>query len=105
MKINLEAAREQGAYFIDFTHVRNGKNYHAYIRLNVIKCWEREIESLDRASRWSLKTIHGDVYYTLNSFHEIMDTNKWYPVLREGKSNGIISHSLLYREDEVGSNI
>ena len=106
MKINLEAAREEmGAYFVDFTHVRKGKNYHAYIRFNDIKSWEREIsnKAQDRATRWRLETVHGDVYYTLNSFIEIMDTNKWFPRRHEGSSNGILSNALLYREEEAGS--
>jgi len=39
MKINVETAQEGGAYFVNFTHVREGENYHAYIRLEDVKFW------------------------------------------------------------------
>ena len=101
MKINVEGDTEIGAYFVNFTHVRKGRNYHAYIRMDDIKSFEHDIESHDRSSRWRLETNGGDVYYTLNSFIELMDTNSWYPKRREGAKSGFVMRELLYRPEEA----
>ena len=37
MRINVEGDTEIGAYFVSFVHVRDGKNYHADIRMDDIK--------------------------------------------------------------------
>jgi len=100
MKINVEAAQEAGAYFVNFTYVKKGKNYHAYIRMDDIKSFQAELRSQERDQRWRLETKSGDVYYTLNSFIDIMDTNMWFPKNREGKTNGFVLNELLYRPEE-----
>jgi hypothetical protein len=101
MKINVEGDTEIGAYFVSFTHVRKGRNYHAYIRMDDIKSFENDIESQDRATRWRLETNSGDIYYTLNSFMELMDTNSWHPKRREGSKSGFVMRELLYRPTET----
>ena len=100
MRINVEGDTEIGAYFVNFVHVRDGKNFHADIRMDDIKSFESEVGNQDRSTRWRLKTNGGDVYYTLNSFIDIMDTNKWYPKHREGKKSGFVMRELLYRQEE-----
>ena len=105
MKINVDAARDEGAYFVDFTYVEDGKNHHAYIRMDDIKSFQSDIKSQDRATRWRLETASGDVYYTLNSFIDIMDTNRWFPKHREGKRNGFVLNELLYREEEKAATL
>jgi hypothetical protein len=100
MKINVEGAQETGAYFVDFTYVHNSKNYHAYIRMDDIKSFQCDMKSQDRATRWRLETVSGDIYYTLNSFIDIMDTNRWFPKHREGPKNGFVVNELLYRPEE-----
>ena len=100
MRINVEGDTEIGAYFVSFTHVLDGKNHHAYIRMDDIKSFDNTLESQDRATRWRLETNSGEVYYTLNSFIDIMDTNKWFPRQREGNKTGFVMRELLYRENE-----
>ena len=100
MRINVEGDTEIGAYFVSFTHVHDGKNHHAYIRMDDIKSFDNTLESQDRATRWRLETNDGNVYYTLNSFIDIMDTNKWFPRHREGTKTGFVMGELLYRENE-----
>jgi len=101
MKINVEGGTEIGAYFVNFTHVRKGKNYHVYIRMDDIKSFDSDLKSQNRATRWRLETTSGDVYYTLNSFIDIMDTNRWYPQHREGKKTGFVMNEILYRPEEA----
>lgn len=98
MKINVDSTREAGANFVDFTHVRNGENYHAFIRLQDIKSWESIAMSgkADRATRWRLTTVQGDVYYTLNNFNEIMTTTRWYPRPSDGRHTGRVGDERLY---------
>jgi len=100
MKINVEGTHEPGAYFVDFTYVKNDKNYHAYIRMDDIKSFQVDLKSQDRSTRWRLETVSGDVYYTLNSFIDIMDTNRWFPEHREGSKSGFVVNELLYRPEE-----
>ena len=100
MKINVEGTHEPGAYFVNFTYVKKGKNHHAYIRMDDIKSFQSDIKSQDRATRWRLETTSGDIYYTLNSFIDIMDTNKWFPKHKEGRRNGFVVNELLYRPEE-----
>jgi len=102
VKINLETTQEGGAFFVSFTHVRDGENYHTYIRLEDIKSWESVAMSRDqnKASRWCLKTAQGDTYYTLSNFNEIMTTSRWYPRLSDGKGLGRVSDERLYVEDK-----
>ncbi len=100
MRINVEGDTEIGAYFVSFTHVLDGKNHHTYIRMDDIKSFDNTLESQDRATRWRLETNNGDVYYTLNSFIDIMDSNKWFPRQREGTKTGFVMRELLYRENE-----
>jgi hypothetical protein len=102
MKINLETAQDGGAFFVSFTHVRDGENYHAFIRLEDIKSWESIVGSgsHDRSSRWRLKTRDGDCYYTLSNFHEIMTTTQWYPRDADGKGMGRVGDERLYRAGE-----
>jgi len=100
MKINVEGGHEEGAYFVDFTYVEKGKNYHAHIRMNDIKSFQVDLKSQDRSARWRLETVSGEVYYTLNSFIDIMDTNTWFPKHREGRKNGFVVNELLYRPEE-----
>jgi len=100
MKINVDAAREEGAYFVNFTYVKDSKNHHAYIRMDDIKSFQSDLKSQDRSTRWRLETVGGDIYYTLNSFIDIMDTNRWFPKHREGRKNGFVLNELLYREEE-----
>jgi len=105
MKIDVEGTHEPGAYFVDFTYVENDKNYHAYIRMDDIKSFQSDLKSQDRATRWRLETVSGDVYYTLNTFIDIMDTNRWFPKHREGRKNGFVVNELLYREEEKTATI
>jgi len=102
VKINLETTQEGGAFFVSFTHVRDGENYHAYIRLEDIKSWESVAMSSkhDRATRWRLQTVQGDSYYTLSNFTEIMTTSCWYPRPSDGKGLGRVSDERLYVEDK-----
>ena len=100
MKINVEGGQDPGAYFVNFTYVHDSKNYHAYIRMDDIKSFQVDLKSQDRASRWRLETNGGDIYYTLNSFMDIMDTNRWFPKHREGKKSGFVLNELLYRKEE-----
>ena len=100
MKINVEGTHEPGAYFVNFTYVHNSKNYHAYIRMDDIRSFQADYKSQDRATRWRLETTSGEVYYTLNSFMDIMDTNRWFPKHREGRKNGFVVNELLYRPEE-----
>ena len=103
MKINLETAQDGGAFFVSFTHVRDGDNYHAYIRLEDIKSWEAAVSSHgdDRATRWSLQTTNGDIYYTLSNFHEIMTTTRWYPRPSDGSGIGRVGDERLYSREEL----
>ena len=103
MKINVEGAPEPGAYFVNFTYVHNDKNYHAYIRMDDIRSFQVDLKSQDRATRWRLETVSGKVYYTLNSFIDIMDTNRWFPKHREGNKSGFVVNELLYRPEEKRS--
>jgi len=102
MKINVESTQEGGAFFVNFTHVRDGKNYHTYIRLENIKSWESTTESrqADRATRWILETMQGDRYYTLSNFNHIMSTVTWFPRPSDGRGNGRIGDTYLYDEKE-----
>ena len=100
MKINVEGGHEEGAYFVNFTYVKDSKNHHAYIRMDDIKSFQSDLKSQDRSTRWRLETVGGDIYYTLNSFIDIMDTNRWFPKHREGRKNGFVLNELLYREEE-----
>ena len=104
MKINVEGTHEHGAYFVDFTYVHEEKNYHAYIRMDDIKSFQVDLKSQERATRWRLETVSGDVYYTLNSFIDIMDTNRWFPKHREGHKSGFVVNELLYRPEEARPN-
>ena len=104
MKINVEGTHEHGAYFVDFTYVHEEKNYHAYIRMDDIKSFQVDLKSQERATRWRLETVSGDVYYTLNSFIDIMDTNRWFPKHREGRKSGFVVNELLYRPEEARPN-
>lgn len=101
MKINVEGGYEPGAYFVNFIYVREMRNYHAYIRMDDIKSFQVDLKSTDRGTRWRLETASGDIYYTLNSFIEIMDTNKWFPINREGTTSGFVMNELLYRPEEA----
>lgn len=102
MKINVDSSQEGGAYFVNFTHVSAGKSYHAYIRLNDIKLWESVAMSggHDKATRWKLITIQGDIYYTLNNFNHIMTTARWYPRDSDGAGQGRIADDCLYGDGE-----
>jgi len=104
MKINVDDAPVPGAYFVNFTHVREDKNYHVYMRMDDIKSFESDVKGQsDRSHRWRLETVHGDVYYTLNTFIDIMDTNRWFPTRREGEKSGFVVDELLYRPEEAVS--
>lgn len=102
MKLNLDATKDSTAYFVNFTHVRDGENFHAYIKLEDIKAWESIARSskYDRATRWRLLTVQGDVYYTLNNFNEIMTTAQLYPRPTDGKGCGRVGDHYLYKKDE-----
>jgi hypothetical protein len=102
MKINVDSSQDGGAYFVNFTHVRDGDNYHAYIKLEDIKAWESVAASRrhDRSTRWKLTTTQGDVYYTLNNFDHIMSTSRWFPRPKDGSGSGRISDSYLYTDGE-----
>ena len=102
MKINLDTAQEGGAFFVNFTHVREGENYHTFMRLEDIKSWESIAMSPqhDRATRWRLQTVHGDNYYTLNNFNEIMTTSRWYPRPSDGNGLGRVGDDRLYTKEE-----
>jgi len=102
MKINVENVAEVGAYFVNFTHVREDKNYHIYMRMDDIKSFESDVKGQsDRAHRWRLETVHGEIYYTLNTFIDIMDTNRWFPKHCKGEKSGFVVNELLYRPDET----
>jgi len=107
MKINVESSQEAGANFVNFTHVRDGKNFHTYIRLQDIKSWESIAGSgrADRTTRWRLNTVQGDVYYTLNNFNEIMTTNKWYPRHGDGNGVGRVDDRYLYRPEKAEASL
>lgn len=102
MKINVDTTNPGGAFFVSFTHVRGDENYHTFIRLEDIKSWESVTNSgnADRATRWCLKTIHGDTYYTLSNFNEIMTTSRWYPRPTDGDGLGRVGDNQLYRKGE-----
>jgi hypothetical protein len=103
MNLSLDTSVDEGEYFINFTHVRDGENYHIYLRLKDIKLWESVAmsRSHDRATRWRLETVHGDVYFTLNNFNEIMTTSRKYPRSTDGSGTGRVGDDYLYRgEDE-----
>ncbi len=105
MKINVDTAQQSGAFFVNFTHVRDGENYHTFIRLEDIKSWESVAApgSVDRASRWCLRTTQGDTYYTLNNFNEIMTTSNWYPRTTDGKGLGRVGDDRLYSREEYAN--
>jgi len=100
VKINIDPGHEPGAYFVNFTYVHNSKNYHAYIRMDDIRSFQVDLKSQDRATRWRLEAAGGEIYYTLNSFVDIMDTNRWFPKRREGRKSGFVVNELLYRPEE-----
>jgi len=88
MKFNLETQPDAGAYFINFTHVKGGNYYHAYVRLDDVVSWESEIvtyaDSAEKRSahsngqeNWVLTTNHRS-YKTVQNFNEIMDTCNWH---------------------------
>jgi hypothetical protein len=100
LSLNTDADRSD--YFVNFTHVRDGENYHIYLRLEHIKSWEAIAMSgsADRATRWRLTTTQGDTYYTLNNFNDIMTTCKKYPRAGDGNNCGRVGDSYLYRRGE-----
>lgn len=102
MKLNLDATPEAKAHYVNFTHVRDGENFHIYIKLEDIKCWESVAMSgtHDRATRWCLTTVQGDVYYTLNNFNEIMTTCILYPRSSDGQCQGRVPDRYLYQKGE-----
>ena len=102
MKLNLDATPESMTYYVNFTHVRDGDNFHIYIKLEDIKCWESVAMSgaHDRSTRWCLTTVQGDTYYTLNNFNEIMTTSTLYPRPSDGKSTGRVPDQCLYQKGE-----
>ena len=102
MKINVDSSQDGGTYFVNFTHVRDGENYHAYIKLEDVKAWESVAvsRSANRATRWKLTTVQGDTYYTLNNFDHIMSTSRWFPRPQDGTGSGRISDSYLYQDGE-----
>lgn len=102
MKINVDSSQEGGAYFVSFTHVVDGENYHTYLRLEDIKSWTATAMSdhVDRSTRWRLETVNGDNYYTLSNFNEIMTTSKWYPRSTDGRGLGRVGDDHLYRRGE-----
>ena len=65
-----------------------------------IRSFRVDLKSQDRATRWRLETAGGEIYYTLNSFVDIMDTNRWFPKHREGRKSGFVVNELLYRPEE-----
>jgi len=107
MKINVESSQSGGAYFVNFTHVKDGDNYHAYIKMEDIKSWESVAMSRkhDKFTRWKLTTIQGDIYYTLNNFGHIMTTSRWYPRPSDGHGTGRVADSYLYDNEEERENI
>jgi hypothetical protein len=105
MKINVEGTHDPGAYFVDFTYVENDKNYHAHIRMDDIKSFQCDLKSQDRSTRWRLETVSGNIYYTLNSFIDIMDTNRWFPKYKEGQGSGFVVNELLYRPEEKSATL
>lgn len=105
MKINVDTAQQSGAFFVNFTHVRDGENYHTFIRLEDITSWESVASpgNKDRAKRWRLRTRQGDSYYTLSNFNEIMTTSNWYPRPNDGKGLGRVGDDRLYSRDEYAN--
>jgi len=102
VKLNLDATPQSTAYYVNFTHVRDGDNFHTYLKLEDIKCWESVAMSgaHDRATRWRLVTVQGDIYYTLNTFNEIMTTSRLYPRPSDGNGTGRMGDEYLYEEGE-----
>jgi len=102
VNLSLDTDKDPADYFVNFTHVRNDDNFHIYIRLSDIKSWESIAKSggADRSTRWKLTTIQGDIYYTLNSFNEIMTTSRKYPRTTDGSGHGRVGDAYLYRNDE-----
>jgi len=102
VKLNLDTTTDGTAHFVNFTHVRDGENFHIYIKLEDIKSWESVASSSahDRATRWCLTTAQGDAYYTLNNFTEIMTTSCQYPRLTDGRGHGRVGDQFLYKKDE-----
>jgi len=100
--LNLDDSPDISVYFINFTHVCEGQNYHIYIRLSDIKSWESVAMSTthDRATRWKLTTNQGDTYYTLNNFNEIMSTVRKYPRAIDGAGHGRVGDDYLYRRKD-----
>ena len=108
MKINVDSSQSGGAYFVNFTHVKDGDSYHAYIKLEDIKSWESVAMSgnHDKSTRWKLTTVQGDIYYTLNNFGHIMSTSSWYPRSSDGRGTGRVADCHLYADgEEKGSNV
>ena len=102
MNLNLDTNSASSEYFVIFTHVRDGENYHVYIKLNDIKSWESVAMSskADRATRWKLTTVQNDVYYTLSNFNEIMTTNRKFPRSKDGRGMGRVGDDWLYGRRE-----
>ena len=102
MNLSLEDTYDGSEYYVNFTHVRGGENYHAYIRLKDIKSWESVAmaSSADRSTRWRLTTVQGDEYFTLNTFSHIMETSRKFPRPGDGRGMGRVSDAHLYRENE-----
>ena len=102
MNLNLDTTPDISEHFVNFTHVRDGDNFHIYIRMRDIKSWESVAMSSkhDRSTRWKLTTIHGDEYFTLNNFSEIMTTCRQYPRPSDGAGTGRVGDSCLYRKGE-----
>jgi len=100
--LNIDDSNDISEYFVNFTHVRDGENYHIYIRLKDIKSWESIARSRDRdrSTRWKLTTTQGDVYYTLNNFSHIMTTSTKYPRPADGSGIGRVGDEQLYRGGE-----
>lgn len=101
MNLNLDTTTDESEYFINFTHVRDGDNFHIYLKLKDVKSWESVAMSAkaDRATRWRLITVQNDVYYTLNNFNEIMTTSRRYPRPNDGKGTGRVGDERLYNKE------
>ena len=102
MKLNLDTTTDGTSYYVNFTHVRDGDNFHIYIKLEDIKSWESVAMSgdQDRATRWRLTTVQEDTYYTRNNFTEIMRTSYRYPRPADGRNQGRVGDEFLYKKDE-----
>tara|TARA_R100000808_G_C2147197_1_gene155133 strand:- start:1933 stop:2289 length:357 start_codon:yes stop_codon:yes gene_type:complete len=117
MIVNVDDKPAPGAYFIDFTYAREGNFYHAYVKLDDVVSWESEIVTTADAPEkresnrqpgqrnWILCTTH-KTYRTVENFHTIMKTCRWYaaPEVGSPRYSGRLDDMAVVRLKESEKN-